>query len=130
MHGRAVADIHFHEVGTMDAVADIVGCALLFDELGPDRVAASAVNTGYGQVQCAHGILPVPAPATARILRASLLRGGDQRELCTPTGAALLKFCAGLYRSSQDDYRKDRLRYGEKGFSGSQLRPGVLGTGK
>lgn len=93
VHGRAVADIHFHEVGTMDAVADIVGCALLFDELGPDRVAASAVNTGYGQVQCAHGILPVPAPATARILQGIPCYAGEIRgELCTPTGAALLKY--------------------------------------
>ena len=87
MHGRAVADIHFHEVGTMDAVADIVGCALLFDELGPDRVAASAVNTGYGQVQCAHGILPVPAPATARILQGiPATRGRSEGNFALPQG--------------------------------------------
>lgn len=93
VHGEAVADIHFHEVGTMDAIADIVGCALLFDWLGADRVAASAVNTGYGQVKCAHGILPVPAPATARILQGIPCYAGEIRgELCTPTGAALLKY--------------------------------------
>lgn len=93
VHGEAVADIHFHEVGTMDAIADIVGCALLFDWLSADMVAASAVNTGYGQVKCAHGILPVPAPATARILQGIPCYAGEIRgELCTPTGAALLKY--------------------------------------
>lgn len=91
-HGVPVTEIHFHEVGTMDAVADITAVCLLMDRLAPDRVTASPVHVGSGQVRCAHGILPVPAPATAHILRDVPIYGGQiQGELCTPTGAALLK---------------------------------------
>ena len=92
VHGRPVTEIHFHEVGTMDAVADVVGVCLLMDMLSPDQVLASPVHTGSGHVRCAHGILPVPAPATALILRGIPTYGGQVKgELCTPTGAALLK---------------------------------------
>ena len=92
VHGRPVTEIHFHEVGTLDAVADVVGVCLLMDTLSPDRVVASPVHTGSGHVHCAHGILPVPAPATALILEGIPSYGGEVRgELCTPTGAALLK---------------------------------------
>ena len=91
-HGVPVSQIHFHEVGDMDAVADIVGVCMLMEELAPDRVLASPVHVGCGEVRCAHGVLPVPAPATARILRGVPVYGGAVRgELCTPTGAALLK---------------------------------------
>ncbi|MCF0120312.1 MAG: nickel pincer cofactor biosynthesis protein LarC [Oscillospiraceae bacterium] len=91
-HGVPVTDIHFHEVGTMDAVADITAVCLLMDRLAPDEVIASPVHVGSGQVKCAHGILPVPAPATAHILRDVPIYGGEiKSELCTPTGAALLK---------------------------------------
>lgn len=91
-HGVPVTEIHFHEVGTMDAVADITAVCLLMDELSPDEVAASPIHVGSGHVRCAHGILPVPAPATAYILRDLPIYGGSVRgELCTPTGAALLK---------------------------------------
>ncbi len=92
-HGRPVSEIHFHEVGTLDAVADVTAVCLLMEELAPDRVTASPVHVGSGQVKCAHGILPVPAPATAYILRDVPIYGGEIRgELCTPTGAALLKY--------------------------------------
>ncbi len=92
VHGVPVTDIHFHEVGTMDAVADITAVCLLMNEIRPDEVAASPVHVGSGQVRCAHGILPVPAPATAYILRDVPIYGGEIKgELCTPTGAALLK---------------------------------------
>lgn len=95
VHGVPVSQIHFHEVGALDAVADVVGVCLLMDALAPDRVIASPVHVGSGQVRCAHGILPVPAPATARILRGVPTYGGKIRgELCTPTGAALLKYFA------------------------------------
>lgn len=91
-HGVPVSDIHFHEVGTMDAIADITAVCLLMDRLAPGEVIASPVHTGSGQVRCAHGILPVPAPATAYLLRDVPIYGGAvQGELCTPTGAALLK---------------------------------------
>ena len=92
VHGRPVTEIHFHEVGTMDAVADVVSVCLLMEMLSPDQVIASPVHTGSGHVHCAHGILPVPAPATALILEGIPSYGGQVRgELCTPTGAALLK---------------------------------------
>ena len=92
VHGVPVDQIHFHEVGSMDAVADIAAVCLLMHELDVDRVVASPVHVGSGQVRCAHGILPVPAPATAHILKQVPIYGGSIRgELCTPTGAALLK---------------------------------------
>lgn len=92
VHGETVEHIHFHEVGTMDAVADVTAVCLLMHELSPDMVVASPVNVGGGTVHCAHGILPVPAPATALLLRDIPMYGGAiQSELCTPTGAALLR---------------------------------------
>ena len=91
VHGRPVDQIHFHEVGTLDALADVVGVCLLMHLLAPDRVYASSVHVGCGQIKCAHGILPVPAPATALLLAGVPIYGGAiQGELCTPTGAALL----------------------------------------
>lgn len=92
VHGVPVTDIHFHEVGTKDAIADVTAVSMLMEELNPDEVIASPVHVGSGQVECAHGILPVPAPATALILNNIPIYGGNIRgELCTPTGAALLK---------------------------------------
>lgn len=91
-HGAPMEHIHFHEVGSLDAVADIVGCCWLMRRLRPERVAASPVATGSGTVQCAHGILPVPAPATAILLEGIPTVPGDYaKELCTPTGAALVR---------------------------------------
>lgn len=92
-HGVTVEEVHFHEVGAMDAVADVAAVCLLMDELAPGAVVASPVHVGSGQVKCAHGILPVPAPATAFLLKDVPIYGGAiQGELCTPTGAALLKY--------------------------------------
>ncbi len=92
VHGVPVSEIHFHEVGTMDAVADITAVCMLMEAIGADEIVASPVHVGSGHVRCAHGILPVPAPATAYILRDVPMYGGRIRgELCTPTGAALLK---------------------------------------
>lgn len=92
-HGKPVEQVHFHEVGTMDAVADVVGVCLLMEELAPDSIVASPVHVGSGHVHCTHGILPVPAPAAAYILQDVPIYGGSiEGELCTPTGAALLKY--------------------------------------
>jgi uncharacterized protein (DUF111 family) len=93
VHGVPVTDIHFHEVGTMDAVADVTAVCMLIDRIRPQKIAASPVNVGGGTVKCAHGIIPVPAPATANILEGIPSYSGDiKSELCTPTGAALLKY--------------------------------------
>ena len=92
VHGASVDEIHFHEVGTMDAVADVTAVCLLMDILSPQQIICSPVHVGSGKVRCAHGLLPVPAPATAYILRDVPVYGGRiQGELCTPTGAALLR---------------------------------------
>lgn len=95
VHGKEMDQVHFHEVGTLDAVADVVGNCLLMDMIGADQVMASPVHVGSGTVRCAHGVLPVPAPATALILQEVPIYGGEIKgELCTPTGAALLKHFA------------------------------------
>ncbi len=97
-HGKPVTDIHFHEVGTMDAVADIVGVCHLLEQIGADKIVVSPLATGFGQVRCAHGILPVPAPATASIIEGIPTYSGDvEGELLTPTGAALLKHFADSF---------------------------------
>lgn len=93
VHGEDVTEIHFHEVGRKDAIMDITAVCLLIEAISPDRIVSSAVHTGSGKVRCAHGILPVPAPATAFILRGIPSYSADiEGELCTPTGAALLKY--------------------------------------
>jgi len=98
VHGKPVADVHFHEVGRLDAIGDIVAVCRLMDIINPDLVLASPITTGKGTVRCAHGLLPVPAPATAILLSGIPSRSGEyDGELCTPTGAALLrKFVAGF----------------------------------
>lgn len=100
VHGVPVAEIHFHEVGTMDALADITAVCLLMDRIAPEQVIVSPIHVGSGQVHCAHGILPVPAPATAFILRDIPIYSRDiMGELCTPTGAALLRYFADQFSS-------------------------------
>lgn len=97
-HGKEITEIHFHEVGTMDAVADIVGVCVLLEQIGADRIVVSPLATGFGQVRCTHGILPVPAPATAHIIEGIPSYSGDvEGELLTPTGAALLKHFADVF---------------------------------
>ena len=92
VHGTTVDQIHFHEVGTLDTLADVVGVCLLMHLLSAEKVFCSNVHVGCGQVRCAHGILPVPAPATALLLEGVPIYGGTiSGELCTPTGAALLR---------------------------------------
>ena len=94
VHGVPVTEIHFHELGALDAVADITATIMLLHELAPDRIVATPVAVGSGTVHCAHGILPVPAPATALLLRGVPACAGDVGgELCTPTGAALIARC-------------------------------------
>ncbi len=98
VHGHPVSEIHFHEVGTLDAVTDVISVCLLMEEIGAEEVVVSPVHVGSGHVHCMHGILPVPAPATALILKDVPTYGGHiQGELCTPTGAALLKHFASRF---------------------------------
>src|ERR1700674_274208 len=93
VHGISVEDVHFHEVGAVDAIVDVVGTVWGLAELGVDRTYASSIPTGSGTVQTEHGLLPVPAPATLALLqraRAPLRASSAATELVTPTGAALL----------------------------------------
>lgn len=92
VHKQPVSSIHFHEVGEKDALVDIASVCILMEMLAVDKVVSGPVCTGFGKVKCAHGILPVPAPATALLLRGvSAYSGNIEGELCTPTGAALVK---------------------------------------
>ena len=93
VHGCPLENIHFHEIGTLDAMADVVSACYLMHELKAEKIYASPVHVGSGTVRCAHGELPVPAPATQELLKGIPIYGGEIRgELCTPTGAALLKY--------------------------------------
>ncbi|MDE7218877.1 MAG: nickel pincer cofactor biosynthesis protein LarC [Oscillospiraceae bacterium] len=102
-HGVDTGEVHFHEVGTLDAVMDVTGVCYLLYLLAPEAVCASAVTVGSGTVRTAHGLLPVPAPATARLLTGVPVTAGDiQAELCTPTGAALLRTFVGNWGPMPD----------------------------
>ena len=129
VHGRPVREIHFHEVGTLDAVADVVGVCLLMEALSPDQVIVSPVHTGSGHVHCAHGILPVPAPATALILQGIPSYGGQVRgELCTPTGAALLRcFASGFGDRPVMTVEKIGYGMGKKDFERANCVRAFLG---
>ena len=128
-HGRPVEEIHFHEVGTLDAVTDVVAVCWLLHDLAPEQIVASPVHVGCGQVRCAHGILPVPAPATAYILQGVPTYGGSvQGELCTPTGAALLKHFVQRFGPSPV-MRVEKTGYGmgEKDFEAANCVRAMLG---
>lgn len=91
VHGCTVNDVHFHEVGAVDSIVDIVGACLALEQLDVDRVLCSRIPLGSGTVECAHGVLPVPAPATAELVRgADVEAGGIAGEATTPTGASIL----------------------------------------
>ncbi len=128
-HGVPISEIHFHEVGTMDAIADVTAFCILMDKLAPDEVVVSPVHVGSGQVQCAHGILPVPAPATAYILKDIPIYGGSiSGELCTPTGAALLRHFA-LRFGDMPQMRVQKIGYGmgKKDFPAANCVRAMLG---
>ena len=129
VHDRPVEEIHLHEVGAMDAVADIVGVCLLMEAIAPDRVMASPIHVGSGQVRCQHGILPVPAPATALLLQGLPVYGGAIRgELTTPTGAALLKHFVADF-GPMPAMRLDAVGYGmgKKDFEAANCVRTMLG---
>lgn len=129
-HGVPVTEIHFHEVGTMDAVADVTAVCMLMDMIKPDKVTATAVNVGGGTVKCAHGILPVPAPATANILEGIPSYSGDiKSELCTPTGAALLRHFADSFGDMPEmDAEITGYGMGTKDFERPNCVKTALGT--
>lgn len=117
-HGISVADVHLHEVGMIDAIIDIVSFCFIKKELEIDKIYASPITVGYGSVKTAHGIMNVPAPATAAILADVPIKGGDiEDELCTPTGAAILKyFCADFSVLGDFEYDCVGVGNGTKDF--------------
>ncbi len=100
IHKTTIEKIHFHEVGAVDSIVDIVGGVVAIESLKLDRICASPLNVGEGSVQCAHGYLPVPAPATLKLLKGvPIFSSGIKKELTTPTGAAMIGFYADSFGS-------------------------------
>ncbi len=118
IHGKSVDEIHFHEVGAIDSIVDIVGAALCIEYLKPDKVISSSVEVGGGFVKCEHGVFPVPAPATAEILRNIPVKSGAvQSETTTPTGAAILATVVDEFTDKiQLTIRKTGYGIGKKDF--------------
>ncbi|HUX06466.1 MAG TPA: nickel pincer cofactor biosynthesis protein LarC [Acidobacteriota bacterium] len=112
IHGVGVEEIHFHEVGALDAIVDIVGAAVAVDLIGAESIISSPVRTGFGTVRCAHGDYPIPAPATALLLRDVPIYAGElEGEWSTPTGAAILTtICSGF--GNMPAMRVKRIGYG------------------
>lgn len=95
IHGKSIDEVHFHEVGAVDSIVDIVGTAICIDLLDIDKIYSSPIHIGTGHVKCAHGVIPVPAPATLEILKGvEVYSTGIKSELVTPTGAAIIKALA------------------------------------
>lgn len=131
VHGEPVTEIHFHEVGAMDAVADVAAVCCLLEKLSPDEISATPVHTGYGKVNCAHGILDIPAPATKLLLEGIPTEVGDiEGELCTPTGAALIRQFVSDF-GPMPLMTVERMGYGlgQKDFPAANCLRAMLGQG-
>lgn len=112
VHGKTVDEVHFHEVGAVDSIVDVVGAAICIDALGVDTIMSSTVQLGGGFVMCDHGKIPVPAPATSEILKNVPVRMGlVPFETTTPTGAAILKANVETY-SDEHDIVIEKIGYG------------------
>ncbi|MBR3473693.1 MAG: nickel pincer cofactor biosynthesis protein LarC [Oscillospiraceae bacterium] len=132
VHGKPVENIHLHEVGSLDALADVLAVCWLIHELQPDEISCSEIAVGSGTVKCAHGVLPVPAPATERLLRGLPIRAGEERgELCTPTGAALLGHFASAFGPLPEmRLKKTGIGTGTKDFRTANILRAFLGEGE
>ena len=113
VHGKTVEEVHFHEVGAVDTIIDIVGCLLGLEYLGIEKVFVGKITTGHGFVKCAHGLMPVPAPATAELLQGlPQEKGRVAKELTTPTGAALAKVLGETALELPEGFTCEKIAYG------------------
>ena len=125
VHGQSLEEIHFHEVGAVDSIVDIVGTAIGIDYFAPERIVSSELPMGRGFVRCQHGRMPVPAPATLEILKGYPIKNVDvEGELVTPTGAAIVAALSSG-PSSWTNMKIDRIGYG-MGRSDFPDRPNLL----
>jgi uncharacterized protein (TIGR00299 family) protein len=112
IHGKELMEVHFHEVGALDSIVDIIGAAICLDYLKVDKVMSASVELGGGFVKCAHGLFPVPAPATAEILKGVPVKlGAVQVETTTPTGAAILAATVDEF-TNKKDFTINKVAYG------------------
>ena len=119
VHNMPPDDVHFHEVGSLENVAAVIGICMLVEKLFPERIVSAPICTGFGTVQCAHGVLPVPPPAAASILKDLPNYAGEvEGEMCTPTGAALLAHFVSSFGDPPDsDPKKVGIGLSSKGPS-------------
>jgi uncharacterized protein (TIGR00299 family) protein len=111
VHNKSIEEVHFHEVGAVDSIVDIVGAAICFAYLKVDKVISSTVEAGSGFVKCAHGLLPVPAPATVEILKNIPLKSNIPFEATTPTGAAIIAYLADEFKDNKN-FKINKIGYG------------------
>jgi len=125
VHGTTIEKVHFHEVGAVDAIIDVVGAVVALDLLGVEEIACSPIPVGSGTVRCSHGIMPVPAPATAELLKGVPIAATDEAgELTTPTAAAVLTTLAGRF-GAVPEMKLKQVGYGA-GTRDGTTRPNVL----
>ena len=129
IHGIDPAEVHFHEVGAMDSIIDTIGICIALEDLGVDEIQASPVPTGYGKIRIAHGLYPIPAPATAELLKGiPLAPSHTQGELTTPTGAGVLKALATKF-GPLENFTVEGIGYGAgtKDFEAPNVIRALLG---
>lgn len=132
VHGTTIDKIHFHEVGAIDSIVDIVGVSILIDLLGVDKICANTVPVGSGFVKCDHGLMPVPAPATLEILKGVPVKFNSVKGECTtPTGAAIVKtLCSEFIDTLEFEPKQIGYGVGHKKFEIPNLLRSVLGVKK
>ena len=131
VHGQPMENIHLHEVGSLDALADVLAVCWLIHELQPDEIACTDIAVGSGTVRCAHGVLPVPPPATALLLRGMPIWPGKEKgELCTPTGAALLGHFVKRFGMPAMELKKRGVGTGTKDFETANILSAHLGESR